>query len=176
MALPILQDPAVLPLAFGLLPATKRTQAIRLLAVPLVPATWLVGLLAALAEASPRPQTPIASSRNTPIESILVLSHGSWCPLGPARGGSGKLPRALSCHGVSPSGIHPPTTLSVYADQSPIAINGPTEGEGNAAVGAASVLSEVDGEGNIHIDVGKQRKETSKMKETRKDTTEVVAA
>jgi len=77
---------------------------------------------------------------------------------------------------ASPSGMHAPTTLPVYADHFLIAINGPTEGEGNAPVAAASALSEVDGEGNIHIDVGKQRKETRKKKETRKNTTKVVAA
>ena len=41
---------------------------------------------------------------------------------------------------------------------------------------AASVLPEVDGEGNIHIDVGEERKDTRKVKETWKGTTEVVVA
>ena len=49
-------------------------------------------------------------------------------------------------------------------------------GEGNVAVAAASAFPEVDREGNIHIDVGKQRKDTRKVKETWKGTTEVVVA
>ena len=177
MALPVLRDPTVFPLTLGRLPATKGMQAILILAVPLVPTVGLVGLSTALAEADPRPQTPVAPGRTTPIQSILVLSHGSWCPLGPARGGSAKassgtfIPWRLPLRDPRPHYRFSLRRRTLDCDQR---LN--RGGEGNAAVAAASALSEVDGEGNIHIDVRKQRKETRKMKETRKDTSEVVVA
>ena len=46
----------------------------------------------------------------------------------------------------------------------------PNRGEGNAPVAAASVLSEVDGEGNIHIDVADERKLGKGHKEGEKNT------
>ena len=113
MTLAIFWAPAVRPLPPGCLPAMNFAHAIRLLAVPLVPAEWLVDLLAALAETDPWPLATIASGRTTLIQSTMVLSHGSWFPSGPARGGSDQLPRALLCYGDSLPGIHAPINLSV---------------------------------------------------------------
>jgi hypothetical protein len=86
MTLAIFRALTVLTLALGCLPATNLTLATRILAVSLVPAEWLVALITPFAETNSRSSSN--PSRTAPLQSILVLSYGSWFPLGPARGGS----------------------------------------------------------------------------------------
>ncbi len=84
-------------------------------------------------------------------------------PWGPPGEAFTQLPRALLCHGVSLSGIHasPSIFQSTHNNGSLRLTARRKTGEGDVVVVAASALLEVDGEGNIYINVGNEGNEGS---------------
>jgi hypothetical protein len=66
---------AVNPLSFGRLPATNLAQAVRILAVTLIPTLWLINVTATLAKTSPLTKSS-ATGRSSRLPGILIGSHG----------------------------------------------------------------------------------------------------
>ena len=83
MGLPCLVVGPPLLLPFGRLPAPDESQALRILAVALVPTAGLIDLAAPLAETNTWPQST-ATSRVRTLESMLEMSQGRCLlPTGP---------------------------------------------------------------------------------------------
>lgn len=81
--LPNFRPAAPMSLTFGSLPPPHQLQALRILAVPLIPTPWLEDSSAPLAQAIPRLESP-TSGRTRRWEGMLILSQGRLSlPLGP---------------------------------------------------------------------------------------------